>query len=264
MSRIIISYPDAIASVIKNNNGIATTRQILEQISNFRPLTGKTPEATIKSELWRSRRFAKIGAGVWAEAGQEKNFLDVNNSSFQKDLDIISRENNFNENEIISSTERLHAQIQGMLLEIGNVNGFQTYTPNKNWTFNNKPLKTLSTLDDIPNFTYERIIKSIRHIDVLWFTNDKEPFPVFAWEVENSTNFRDGLIKFTELQFFKTNFYFLAPENKINKFQEEISRPIFKEIKKTCEFFSMERVKQSYQSTLDNEELKMFNYDKKS
>lgn len=263
MTRQIVSYTDAIATVIKTNNGIATTRQVLDQISKFRPLTGKTPEATILSELGRSRRFAKIGVGVWALAENKNNFSEVNNISFQKDLDIISEKNNADDKEIVLSTERMHAQIQGMLLEIGNVNGFQTYTPNKNSTFNNKPLKNLSSLEDIPNFTYERIIRAVRYIDVLWFTNDKEPFPVFAWEVENSTNFRDGLIKFTELNFFKTHFYFLAPETKINKFQEEVSRPIFKEIKKSCDFYSMERVKQSYQSTLENEELRIFNYDQK-
>lgn len=263
MTRKIISYTDAIATVIKNNNGIATTRQILDQISNFRPLTGKTPEATILSELGRSRRFAKVGVGVWALFEDRNNFSEANNTSFQKDLNIISEQININNKEIVSSTERLHAKIQGMLLEIGNVNGFQTYTPNKNATFNNKPLKNLSTLENIPNFTYERIIRAVRYIDVLWFTKDKYPFPVFAWEVENSTNFRDGLIKFTELNFFKTHFYFLAPENKIGKFQEEISRPIFNDIKKSCDFYSMERVKQSYQSTLENEELKIFNYEQK-
>ena len=35
-------------------------------------------------------------------------------------------------------------------------------------------------LENIPNFTYERIIRAVRYIDVLWFTKDKEPFPVFA------------------------------------------------------------------------------------
>ncbi|MBI5079246.1 hypothetical protein HZB06_01040 [Candidatus Wolfebacteria bacterium] len=263
MTRQFISYVNAIVSVIKNNNGIATTKQILEQISKFRPLTGKTPEATILSELGRNRKFAKIGAGVWSLAENKNNFSEINNLSFQKDLEIISKENNADNKELALSTERLHAQIQGMLLEIGNVNGFQTYTPNKNSTFNNKPLKNLATISEIPSFTYNRIIRAVRHIDVLWFTEDKEPFPAFAWEVENSTNFRDGLIKFTELNFFKTKFYFLAPENKINKFKEEIARPIFKNIEKSCDFYSIERVKQSYQSTLDNEELRIFNYDKK-
>jgi len=132
MTRQIVSYTDAIAAVIKSNNGIATARQVLDQIYKFRPLTGKTPEATILSELGRSRRFAKIGVGVWALAKDKRNFSEVSNTSFQKDLDIISEKNNTDNKEIALSTERMHTQIQGMLLEIGNVNGFQTYTPNKN------------------------------------------------------------------------------------------------------------------------------------
>ena len=262
MSNKIISYSDAIALVIKNNAGIATTQQIVDQVSKFRTLTGKTPEASIKAEVGRSRRFAKIGAGVWALAKDEKKFENIDTGLFQKDLKKISeQETQFDKKEVDLSADRLHPKIQGMLLEIGNVNGFQTYTPNKNWVFDNKPLNKLATLDNIPEFTYNRIIKAVKHIDVLWFTNDEDPFPAFAWEVETSTNFRDGLIKFTELQFFKTQFYFLASENRINKFQEEIKRPIFKGIKKSCDFYSIEKVKKSYQATLENDEVKLFNYD---
>ena len=262
MSSKIISYSNAIALVIKNNGGIATTKQILEQISKYRLLTGKTPEASIKAEVGRSRRFAKIGAGVWALAEDEKKFEDIDTGLFQKDLKKISKqETQSNKKEVDLSAERLHPKVQGMLLEIGNVNGFQTYSPDKNWTFNNKPLKKLATLDSVPRFTYDRVINSVRNIDVLWFTNDEEPFPSFAWEVETTTNFRSGLIKFTELQFFKTKFYFLASEDRINKFREEIRRPIFKGIRDSCEFYSIEKVQKSYQATLENDELKLFNYD---
>ena len=57
-----------------------------------------------------------------------------------------------------------HAAMQGMLLEIGNIKPEveDTYTNDKKWIFQNKTLGSLATLDMVPAFTYERIIKRKR------------------------------------------------------------------------------------------------------
>ncbi len=103
------------------------------------------------------------------------------------------------------------------LLEIGNFRQFDTYTNDKSWIFQNKTLGNLSTKNQIPPFTYERIIKeSARFIDVIWFNN--RGFPSSIFEVEHSTDFRGALIKFTELQDFKTNFYCISDESKRKKY----------------------------------------------
>ena len=48
--------------------------------------------------------------------------------------------------------------------------GFDTYTPDVNSIFDNKEIGKLTTLKEIPPFTYEKIIKdSIQFIDVIWF-----------------------------------------------------------------------------------------------
>lgn len=60
--------------------------------------------------------------------------------------------------------------MQGMLIEIGNMDGFNTYTPDKNGIFVNRELGKITTLDTIPKFTYENIVNdSIRFVDVIWF-----------------------------------------------------------------------------------------------
>jgi hypothetical protein len=250
-----ISYNEAISKVIIDNGGMATSKQIIQNISKYRQLTGLTPEATIKSELGRNRKFAKIGIDLYSLAEDAGKFKSLDKDLFLQEIEIIKEENTEINPEI---KQRLHSQIQGMLLEIGNLNGFQTYTPNKNWTFNNKPLKDLASMQTLPSFTYPRVIDAVKDIDVLWFNDDEFPYPVWAWEVENSTDFRDGIIKFTELSFFKTKFNFLAPENKKNKYDKEISRPIFKTIRENCNFYSMEKVQSSYEATLKNDELKLF------
>lgn len=57
-----------------------------------------------------------------------------------------------------------------MLIEIGNMEGFDTYTPDVNGIFDNKEIGKLATLKEVPPFTYDRIIKnSIKFVDVIWF-----------------------------------------------------------------------------------------------
>src|SRR5205085_11430837 len=42
--------------------------------------------------------------------------------------------------------ESLHSVLQGRLLDIGNIRGFQTYCPNKSKKFNNSKLSDIATL----------------------------------------------------------------------------------------------------------------------
>ena len=58
----------------------------------------------------------------------------------------------------IEKQERMHVKIQGMLLKLGNQRGLDTYTNDKSWTFNNKKLGSLYSLQEIPPFTSTEII----------------------------------------------------------------------------------------------------------
>ncbi len=130
---------------------------------------------------------------------------------------LETNKNDFLKNE--PEKVRHHAKIQGMLLEIGNERHEikDTYTNDKKWIFENKTLGSLATLKEMPPFTYERTIKdSVSYTDVIWF--NERGFPSQIFEVEHSTDFRDALIKFTELQDFKTNFYCVSNIDRESKF----------------------------------------------
>lgn len=151
----------------------------------------------------------------------------------------------------LPSFEREHAKIQGMLLEIGNSKESikDTYTNDKRFIFNNKPLVNLSTLKSLPLFTYEKIIKeTVRFFDVIWF--NKRGFPNKIFEVEQSTDFRDALIKFIELQDFKTEFYCIATNDRKIKFEREINKNAFSEIKERCKFLTYKQVYEEYELIL--------------
>lgn len=227
-----ITYSAAIRKVMINNGGFAPLKLIYEKIWKYKDkslINGITPDKTIQERVQRDSQFIKIGLGVYALS----DFLDkmeINKQLFEK-----------NEN----ATIREHAVIQGMLLEIGNFREFDTYTNDKKWIFENKTLGGLATLDKIPGFTYPHIVKdSVSFVDVAWFNS--RGFPNRIYEVEHSTDFRDALIKFKELEYFTTEFYCIAEENRRDKFEKEINKSAFNGIKQKTKFSTYQEVRDAH------------------
>jgi len=189
-----LTYSEAIEKVMLNNGYFAPLKLIYKEIWKYKDISkikGKTPDNTIQEEVQRKEKFTRIGLGVYALT----DYLD----KLPKDEQPKSEQ---------KKIERKHSIIQGMLLEIGNnkKDVSDTYTNDKSWIFQGKKLGNLSTIENIPYFTYEDIINnSARFIDVIWFNKRRFPFSFF--EVEHSTDFRDALTKFCELQDFYAKFY---------------------------------------------------------
>jgi len=232
-----ITYSNAIEKIMINNGYFAPLKLIYKEIWNFKNkslIKGKTPNLTIQERVQRDKRFTKIGLGVYALT----EYLDKLPKSIEPK----------NEKEI---QENKHAKIQGMLLEIGNLddNIADTYSNNKKWIFNNKTLESLSTIKKLPPFTYERIINdSVAFADVIWF--NKRGFPLVIFEVEHSTDFRDALIKFMELQDFQTRFYCVSNEEREKKFEKEKKKSSFSPIIHRVNFLSYNQIQNDYERAL--------------
>ena len=222
-----ITFSQAIEQIILDNGYLASLQHIYKEFPKYRALTGKTPLKTIQERVQRDPRFTRIGLGIYALT----EYLDK--------LPTSPKPKNKEQ-----EREQTHYSIQGMLLEIGSVEGFDTYSPNKNAIFDNKPLLQIMTLSEFPNFTYPNVIQSVRFIDVLWL-NDRG-FPKFAFEVEITPQFRNSLLKFSELSDFYTTFYLIAEAKNQDKYHREISRSVFKEFKKRCLFKTCDQVRDMY------------------
>jgi hypothetical protein len=233
-----MTYSDAIEQVMLHNGYFAPLKLIYQELWKYKnkdEVRGGTPEKTIQERVQRDPRFTRIGLGVYALT----KFLDQLPSATEKPKSAKQAQ------------ERLHANIQGMLLEIGNSRHevAATYTHDKKWIFQNKPLGSLATLHEIPPFTYPRIIHdSVRFFDVIWFNPRGFPYKVF--EVEQSTNFRDAFTKFMELQDFQITFYCVAAADRHEKFQKELSKSAFTPIRTRCEFRTFEQVQNDYELAL--------------
>lgn len=236
-----LTFSDAIEQVMLNNWFYAPLALIYKEFPKYRTKTGLTPDKTIQERVQRDKKFTKIGYGVYALT----KFLD----KLPKEKDIKT---------VKDKIERTHSRIQWMLIEIGNMNWYETYTPDKNWIFINRELWKISTLDKVPPFTYEKIINdSIKFVDVIRF--NERWFPVKLIEVENSTDFRSWLIKMNEIQDFRTDFLFIADENRRTKFETEKEKIAFKNIKDRCIFQTYNFIENWYEHSLKWKQFKMTN-----
>lgn len=233
------TFSDAIEQVMMNNWYYATLSLIYKEFWKYRKKTWLTPDKTIQERVQRDKRFTKIWYWVYALS----KFLD----KLPKEKEIKTQKD---------KEERMHSRIQWMLIEIWNMNWYETYTPDKNWIFQNKEIWKIATLHKIPPFTYEKIINdSIKFVDVIWFNT--RGFPSKLIEVENSTDFRAGFIKFNEIQDFRTDFLFIAPIERKNKFETEREKSSFKNIKDRCIFQTYEFVENWYNHQLEWKKFKI-------
>ena len=193
----------------------------------------KTPFASIRRIVQQRPEIFKVRPGLWALR------------SYQKKLGLVE-----NADKDTSQVQQNHSYYQGILLSIGNLRGYKTFSPNqdKNRLFVNKPLKDIRTLQDIPQFSYEEIVKRSSTVDVVWFNSRLLPNSLF--EVEHSTDFQNSLIKFSDLQDFYTRMIIVADNNRKREFSQKMQSSVFGEIANRVNFLGYESLVKQYEMDL--------------
>lgn len=181
-----MSQKDYVIEAMKNNGGYATLHQLncMVDVSTWGT---RTPNASISRIVQTNNEFFRIQPGLWALTEYKDDVLIRFN--------IVENDN--------GSIERFtHSYIQGIITEIGNIRKYDTYVPpqDKNKMFLEKKLSEIATLDSIHNFTHPDLLKRAKTVDSIWF--NKRKMPCAFYEVEHSTDFKNSLNKFYELQDF--------------------------------------------------------------
>jgi hypothetical protein len=221
---------EQVIEAMRKNGGYATLGQLNSLVDSSDWKT-KTPQATIRRIVQLSDAFFKIQPGLWALKKYENSVLE----KFQLKSKDEKKKELFT-----------HSYYQGLIVEIGNMKGLQTYIPpqDKNHLFLEKPLKEMATLDKIYDFTYPEILRRATTIDVVWFNERKLPHSFF--EVEHSTDIQNSLTKFFELQDYFAHFYIIAAEFRKNQFNDIMSKSIFSTIKKRIDFINYDTISNQY------------------
>jgi hypothetical protein len=212
----------------------------LNQHTDVSSWQSKTPFASIRRIVQDKRYFFKIRPGLWALNSYRENVLQKFNL-IAKDKDS---ENQFN-----------HTYYQGLVTEIGNLKGFITFIPNqdKNKIFLDRPIKEVAKLKEIFQFSYLEVVNRAKTIDVIWFNERK--FPHAFFEIEHTTGFQNSLGKYVDFQDFNTKFFIVAPLTLRRKFEDIITRNVFKDIKSRTQFVDYEFISNLHTKTFEILEL---------
>ncbi len=215
-----------VIEALRKEGGFATLRR-LNEIVDFSTWKTKTPAASVRRIVQDSQSFFKIQPGLWAlEDCREKVLKKFKIKEGNRD----------------SETRFSHGYYQGLLIEIGKYRNKLTYIPpqDKNRMFLDKYLSEVADTYTLPLFTYDNLLRKARTVDVIWF-NERQ-MPSDFYEVEHTTDIKNSLSKFYELQDFFAKFYIVADVCRKEEFNDKISVSMFRSIKSRVQFLDYERV----------------------
>lgn len=220
---------EAVILAMKQSGGYATLGQLYQtapKVPGSDWSGTKNPFANIRRIVQKHDVFFKIRPGLWALTSEKERVLRL----------FAGEETKTKEREYS------HYFYQGLVAEIGNLQGFQTYVPaqDRNKPFAEQKLGSVTTIKEFYEFTYPGVLRRAKTIDVTWF-NDRM-FPSSAFEIEHSTDIQNSLLKFVELQDFRTKFYIVADSKRKVEFDNKISFNAFTSIKPYVKFWDYDSV----------------------
>lgn len=114
-----------------------------------------------------------------------------------------------------TAEQSLHSVLQGRIIEIGNIRGFETYCPDASKNFNNQALSDITSLGKCPNLQFSNY-DALRKIDVLWFREKgNNLIPEYGFEVELSTGTWSGVGRLaTLIDYSNVNLYVISNDLK--------------------------------------------------
>lgn len=220
-----------VIETMRREGGYATLRR-LNEIVDFSSWRTKTPEATIRRIVQDSKQIFKIQPGLWALEEFREEVL----RKFELKLGNKQSEEMFS-----------HGYYQGLLVEIGKLRHQTTYVPaqDKNRMFISQRLGDITDTIELPAFTYDKLMNRARTVDVIWF-NERQ-MPSNFYEVEHTTNIKNSLSKFYELQDFHAGFYIVADASRKKEFEDKLHVSMFAVIEKRVKFIDYKRVADMYE-----------------
>ena len=236
---------EAVIQTLKKLGGIATLGQLYKEVFKIEGCHWKTksPFASIRrivqtrpAEIYKikpglyglvSYKMKNEAEGILAETPQNKNSYEVQESN--------------------------HYYYQGLILTIGKIKQFQTFAPNqdKNRKFLDTRLDDLRTLKEMPPFSFPQIVQRCSTIDVIWF--NKRELPNSFFEVESTTDIRNSLGKYMDLQTFFVRMIIVADKVRRKQFDHIILETSFEPISKRVKFLDYDSLVAQYEYTIRTE-----------
>ncbi len=218
---------------MKSLGGFATLGQLYQTATKAQGVSWgtKTPFASIRRIVQdperseHERRFFKIRPGLWALSAERDAVLDKLGLGPRTPQPKV--------------LDDAHTFYQGLLLELGSLRGRETFAPDQDKNRVVLPggatLGALRSLATFPAFTYDALLASGRTIDVSWFNERSLPDAFF--EVENTTDMKNSLLKFVEFQDFRAAFHIVADGARRAEFDQRLALAAFAPLREHVRFW---------------------------
>jgi hypothetical protein len=147
-----------------------------------------------------------------------------------------------------------HGEQQGMLLELGRLCGYETFTNATDKTirtFRGESLANFATVRNDSDALLALPLKKMSNTDVMWMAEDSEGlYPRYAFEVENSTKVKDGLLRLLKIpERFRTELFVIGAGDEEQKlFGKYLQDAPFRQYSKRFHFFRYTAVEEFYQT----------------
>ena len=140
-----------------------------------------------------------------------------------------------------------HGYYQGLLVEIGKFSHKTTYVPaqDRGRKYIGQTLGDIADTTDLPRFTSDSLMRKAKTVDVIWF--NERNMPSSFYEVEHTTDIKNSLSKFYELQDFYAEFFIVANEIRRKEFEDKLHVSLFGAIEKRVKFLDYKRVVGMYE-----------------
>lgn len=232
---------EAIKKVLEDFNGAATLEQIYTNIEKYYPAAkvSRVWQEGIRGVLYREikkgRYFKRVGLGIFAL----KDYKEEPKTTLE-------------------GKQRIHPFIEGICLELGNFENFATYTADPSAKFkNNIILANLSTLNNLPEFTYTDILREVKRIDVIWFSKKGLMFPQKAFEVVDSIGtLGEAFNRTLQLLNFRTDFLIVGPKEHCEKFNQKISLELYIRFRERYKFKDYDALINFYERSVELNKVK--------
>lgn len=242
-----LAWKDLVRNALLELGGKAHLSEINAKIRGHpKTKTNPTWQATIRRVVRQYKIFEPLGKGIYR---------------LLEEVPIKAEPQGFTEEPEIN-----HGIAQGMLVTLGRIYGYETYAPPHDQTvrnFQDKLLKDLVTVSDCTEIFKGPNLPKIREIDALWFDEDDYGlFPVYAFEVEETTGVKSGLDRllkipqrFREMRNFKS--FIIAPtEKERDLFDRYTDQTPFRYFKEGFLFRFYRELEELYNSALVHNDLR--------
>jgi len=153
----------------------------------------------------------------------------------------------------VEGKEDPHGEQQGMLLELGRLCGYETFTNATDKTirrFRGRPLAGFATVRNDADDLLALPLAKMRNTDVMWMAEDSEGlYPRYAFEVENSTKVKNGLLRLLKIpERFRAELFVVGPgDEEAGLFERYLEDSPFRQHAHRFHFFTYSEVTDFYQ-----------------